>query len=533
MSYGSGAMTNSIDELEGADCIFVIGSNTTEAHPVIGLRIKAAVLKRGARLIVADPRRIDLCRFADVHLQHRAGTDVMLINAIMNAVLAEGLEDKEFIAGRTEGFEEARKAVEPCTPEAAALVTGVPAEDIRAAARLYARAGRAAIVYSMGITQHTTGTDNVLALANLAMLTGSVGRESSGVNPLRGQNNVQGACDMGCLPNVFPGYQRVDDPAPRAKFEKAWGRPLSAKPGLTLVEMVHAVERGAVRGLYVLGENPALSDPNSERTRKALSEVDFLIVQDIFLTETGDLADVVLPGASFAEKEGTFTNTERRVQRVRKALPPPGEARDDWRILAEISRRLGLPMEYPSPAAVFDEMASLVPAYGGMSHVRLEAGGLQWPCPSADHPGTRFLHAGSFTRGKGKFHPVRFREPAELPDGDYPLVLSTGRVLYHFHTGTMTRRSSGLDEIMPGGVVEMNPADAGPLGVRTGDTVEVISRRGAVKAQAVVTPRGRPGMVFMPFHFRESPANALTNDALDPVAKIPEYKVCAVRIRRA
>ncbi len=382
----------------------------------------------------------------------------------------------------------------------------------------------------MGITQHVTGTDNVLALANLAMLTGNLGRESVGVNPLRGQNNVQGACDMGGLPNLLPGYQKVDDPALRAKFEKAWGRPLPAKPGLTVVEIIHAIERGAVRGLYILGENPALSDPNSNRTRRALADVDFLVVQDIFLTETAEFADVVLPGASFAEKDGTFTNTERRVQLVRKALAPPVGAREDRLVIADLASRCGFPMDHPSPAAVFDELAALTPIYAGMSHARLEGGGLQWPCPAPDHPGTKFLHAGKFTRGPGRFHPVPFREAAELPDGDYPLLLSTGRVLYHFHTGTMTRRSSGLDEIMPGGVVEMNPEDAAPPGIRTGDEVEVASRRGAVNARAVVTPRVPRGMVFMPFHFCEAPANTLTNDALDPVAKIPELKICAVRV---
>ncbi len=532
LAFGSGAMTNSIDELEHADCIFITGSNTSEAHPIIAMRIKAAVTRHGARVIVADPRRIDLVRFADLHLRQRSGSDVMLFNAMMNVIIAEGLENRAFVEERTEGFEEFRRAVEPCTPEAAAVVTGVPAEDIRAAARMFAKARNASIVYSMGITQHTTGTDNVLTLANLAMLTGQIGRLSTGVNPLRGQNNVQGACDMGCLPNVFPGYQKVDDPAAREKFEKAWGSLLPPKPGLTVVEMMHALESGEVEGLYIMGENPALSDPNLGRTRRALSAAKFLVVQDLFLTETAEFAHVVLPGASFAEKDGTFTNTERRVQRVRRALPPPGEAREDWRILQELSTRCGLAMEYASPERIMEEIASVTPSYGGIAYDRIEAGGLSWPCPNRDHPGTKFLHGGKFTRGKGKFHAVPFREAAELPDGDYPFLLSTGRVLYQFHTGTMTRKSEGLDELSDIGAVEVHPGDAERLGIEEGDLVEVASRRGSVRARALVTPRVRPGMVFMPFHYREAPANEMTNDALDPVAKIPEFKVCAVRVAK-
>jgi formate dehydrogenase alpha subunit len=532
MTFGSGAMTNSIDEIEQASCILVIGSNTTEAHPIVGLRIKAAVARHGARLIVADPRRIDLARFSDVHLRQRPGTDAMLLNAMMNVILAEGLENRDFIDSRTEGLEDVRRAVGPCTPEAAALVTGVPADGIRAAARMFAAAERGAIVYSMGITQHTTGTDNVLALADLAMLTGNVGRTSTGVNPLRGQNNVQGACDMGCLPNVFPGYQKVDDPALREKFEKAWGVPLPAGPGLTLVEIVHAIEHGDIEALYVMGENPALSDPNTERVRRALADVEYLVVQDIFLTETAELADVVLPGASFAEKDGTFTNTERRVQRVRKAFEPPGQAREDWRILAELSTRCGLRMHYDSPARILEEVAALTPIYGGVSFERIDAAaGLQWPCPEKDHPGTPFLHAGKFSRGRGKFHAVTFREAAELPDAEYPLLLTTGRVLSQFHTGAMTRRG-GLDSLTRVAAAEMHPADAERIGIADGDAVRLASRRGAIVARALVTPRAMKGVVFMPFHYREAPANALTNDALDPVAKIPELKVCAVRVER-
>jgi len=531
-AFGSGAMTNSIDELEHADCILVIGSNTTEAHPIIGLRIKAAVQKHGATLLVADPRQIDLVRFARLHLRQRSGTDVMLINAMMNAIVADGLENKEFIASRTEGFDQAWPAIEPCTPEAA-VVTGVPADDIREAARLFATAARGSIVYSMGITQHTTGTDNVLALANLALLTGQIGRASTGVNPLRGQNNVQGACDLGALPNVFPGYQKVDDPAIRAKFEQGWRVSLPDQPGLTVVEMMHAAEQGKVRGMYIMGENPALSDPNANRACAAMENLDFLVVQDIFLSETAQYADVVLPGVCFAEKDGTFTNTERRIQEVRRAVDPPGEARQDWEILCDLAGRLGGEMTYDGPVEIMDEMARLTPIYGGVSYDRLAKGSLQWPCPTADHPGTPFLHQGKFSRGLGKFHPTPFREAAELPDRQYPLLLSTGRLLYHFHTGTLSRRTDGLEEICPPGNMEIHPADAARLRLKDGEPVRVTSRRGEIHAHAFITPRVRRGMVFMPFHFHESPANVLTNDALDEIAKIPEFKVCAVKVQKA
>jgi len=530
-AFGSGAMTNSIDELEHADCILVTGSNTTEAHPIIALRIKAAVERHGAHLILADPRRIDLVRFARVHMRQRSGTDVALFNAMMNVILAEGLAHEEFIAARTEGFEELRAVVETCTPEWAEAITGVPAEQIRTAARLYGGAERASIVYSMGITQHTTGTDNVLSLANLAMLTGNVGRASTGVNPLRGQNNVQGACDLGALPNVYPGYQRVDDPEVRAKFEKAWNVSLPAAPGLTVVEIVNAAAEGRVRGLHIMGENPMLSDPNVNHVREALEKLDFLCVQDIFLSETARLADVVLPAASFAEKDGTYTNTERRVQRVRKAVESPGDARgDDW-IICELATRMGYPMSYGGPAEVMAEIASLTPIYGGISLERIEQVGLQWPCRDGDHPGTAFLHGGQFTRGRGVFHAVPFREAAELPDDEYPYLLTTGRLLYHFHTGTLSRRTAGLEELCPPAPFEIHPEDAAREGIADGQIVEVASRRGTVRARAVLTERSRRGTVFMPFHFHEAAANVLTNDALDPVAKIPEYKVCAVRLR--
>ncbi|MHC4618980.1 MAG: formate dehydrogenase subunit alpha [Planctomycetota bacterium] len=532
-AFGSGAMTNSIDELKNAGCIFVIGSNTTEAHPVIGLCIKQAVVENGAELIVADPRAIDLVRFAKLHVAQRPGTDVALVNAMMNVIMEEGLQDKDFIAERTEDFDAVAEAVKGFTPEEAAKITTVPAEKIRQAARIYARASASSIVYSMGITQHTTGTDNVLSLANLAMLTGNVGKESAGVNPLRGQNNVQGACDLGALPNVYPGYQSVEDAALRAKFEAGWGKKLPAKKGLTVVEMMHAIHKGKVKALYMMGENPALSDPNLNMTREALEKVEFLVSQDIFLSESGSYADVVLPAFCFAEKEGTFTNTERRVQRVRKAVRPPEGAKDDWEIVCEVSRAMGYPMSYKGAKEIMDEIASLTPIYGGMSFERIEQVGLQWPCADGNHPGTKYLHKGKFTRGKGKFHAVEFKEPAEGPSREYPFVLSTGRQLYQFHTGTLTRKSPAIDQKSPTGYVEIHPEDAERLGVGDGDKVEVASPRGKVATLAKVTRNIEKGWLFMPFHFCEGPANMLTNDALDPIAKIPEYKVCAAAVRKA
>jgi len=531
-AFGSGAMTNSIDELKTADCIFVIGSNTTEAHPVIALSIKEAVVKNGARLIVADPRGIDLVRFCEMHIAQKPGTDVALINAMMNVIINEDLHDKDFINDRTECFADVAEAVKGCTPEKAAKITMAPAEMIAHAARIFAGAKRSSIIYSMGITQHTTGTDNVLSLANLSMLTGHIGRESTGVNPLRGQNNVQGACDLGALPNVYPGYQSVEDADIRQKFEKAWNAELSPNKGLTVVEIMHAVETGDIRGIYIMGENPALSDPNLNRTRKALQDVEFLVVQDIFLSETAEYADVVLPSVCFAEKEGTFTNTERRVQLVRPAVDPPGETRDDWQTICEVATKMGYAMDYNGADKIMDEIAALSPIYGGMSFDRIQQAGLQWPCPDKDHPGTRFLHKGKFSRGKGKFHAVEFRPPAESSDKKYPFVLTTGRQLYQFHTGTMTRKSSVINQVSPTGYVEIHTDDANQLKISDGSSVEVATRRGKVTTLAKVTDDIEKGWLFMPFHFAEGPANMLTIDALDPIAKIPEYKACAAAIRK-
>ncbi|HUT58281.1 MAG TPA: formate dehydrogenase subunit alpha [Phycisphaerae bacterium] len=529
-AFGSGAMTNSIEDFDVTDCVFVIGSNTTECHPIIGSAIKRAASRRGVPLIVADPRTIELTEFATLHLRQKGGTDVALINAMMHVILAEGLHDTQFIADRTEGFDDLRKAVEPYTPQLGQKITGVPADDIARAARIYAKAPAASIVYSMGITQHTTGTDNVLSLANLAMLTGNVGKPGSGVNPLRGQNNVQGACDLAALPNVYPGYQKADDPSVRAKFQAAWGAELSPAPGLTVVEMINAADAGRLKALYIMGENPMLSDPDVNHVEKALRKLEFLVVQDIFLSETARLADVVLPAAAFAEKEGTFTNTERRVQRVRKAVEPPGQARADWRITCDLARRMGYEMAYRDAAAIQDEIASLTPSYAGITYDRLEAGPLQWPCPDRKHPGTPYLHKDRFARGRGKFHAVEFVPPAELPDEEYPFVLSTGRILQHFHTGTMSRRSQVLDKLVSVGVIEVHPADAERLGVADGGMVRVSSRRGRIEIAARITDRVTAGTLFLAFHYREAPANRLTIAALDPVAKIPELKVCAVRL---
>jgi len=525
-------MTNSMDDLENAGCILVIGSNTTEGHPIVGLRIKKAVMQGGCRLIVAEPRHIRLCYYAEQWLRQKPGTDVALLNGMMHVILAEGLADEEFVRERCVGFEDFRKVVEEYTPERAAEICGIDADEIRKAARTFATAESAAIVYAMGITQHTTGVDNVLSLANLAMLTGNLGKGGAGVNPLRGQNNVQGACDVGGLPNVFTGYQAVSDAKVREKFQAAWGVDyLPGNPGLTLMEMMDGAHRGAIKVLYIMGENPVLSDPDTEHLIEALENVDFLVVQDIFLTETARYADVVFPAASFAEKEGTFTNTDRRVQRVRKAVEPPGEAKDDSWIIAQVASGLGYDMGDVAAAKVMDEIASLTPSYGGITYARLEeAGELRWPCPDVDHPGTPVLHVGRFSRGKGLFSPVEFKPPAEMPDEEYPFILTTGRLLTHYHTGSMSRRVKALNELAPRNQVWVNSSDAEKLGIEAGQEVALQSRRGAIKLEARVTKKVGEGVVFVPFHFGESPANALTNPAMDPVAKIPEFKVAAVRI---
>ncbi|RLI01347.1 formate dehydrogenase subunit alpha [Candidatus Bathyarchaeota archaeon] len=531
-AFGSGAMTNSIQEMLDTDCFLVIGSNTTENHPVIAKYIRQAVLDRGAKLVVADPRKIGLVRDSSIWLRQRGGTDVALLNGLMNVIIEENLHDEAFIIERTENYEELKNTVEKYTPERVERITGVPADKLREAARMYAKADRASIIFSMGITQHTTGTDNVLSTANLAMLTGNVGKHGTGVNPLRGQNNVQGACDLGALPNVYSGYQSVEDPLIRRKFEEAWGAKLDERNGLTMVEAFNAVSRGDVQAMYIMGENPMVSEPDLTHVEESLKKLGFLVVQDLFLTETAQYADVVLPSCSFAEKNGTFTNTARRVQMVRKAVEPPGNSRLDWQILCEVATRMGYPLFYGSSAEIMKEIASVTPIYGGVTHERLQKTGLQWPCPVFDHPGTQFLHRHKFSRGLGRFHGVEYKPAEELPDEDFPYMLTTGRLLQHFHTGTMTRRSKVLDTLVPECPIEINPADADSLGLADGDLVEVSSRRGTITGKTSVTDRSDLGTVFIPFHFAEAAANVLTNPALDPDSKIPELKVCAVRLRK-
>lgn len=533
-------MTNSIADLELAKTILVIGSNTSEQHPVIGTRIRRAV-RKGTKLIVADPRAIDLTNIATIHLRHRPGTDLALLNGLAHIILHSEWGDDEFIAARTEGFEEWRKSIAEYTPARVSEITGVPVDNLFTAARLYATNKPASICYAMGITQHTVGHNNVLAIANLALLTGNIGQPGAGVDPLRGQNNVQGSCDVGALPNFYTGYQRVTDDTAREKFEKAWSVKLPPKPGLTVIEMFNAAHEGKIKAMWIIGENPATSDPDAQHVRSALEHLDFLVVQDIFLTETAQLADVVLPAASFAEKDGTFTNTERRVQRVRKAINPPGEAKADWEIVCALAKCVNsefripnyeLGWNYASPAQIMDELASLTPSYAGVSFERIELKGLQWPVPSKDHPGTPILHTEKFTRGKGLFSPVEHQEPAETPDAAYPFTLTTGRILQHYHTGSMTHRVPGLEQLAPEERVEVNPDDAARLRVNDGDWVRVSSRRGTVESRAWVTERVGRGVVFMTFHYAEALGNVLTNTAIDPIAKIPELKVCAVKVER-
>jgi len=550
-------MTNSIREIRDADCILITGSNTAEAHPVISYDVVRAV-KKGASLIVIDPRRIPLVKQAALHLQPKPGGDIYLFLAMAHVIIREGWANLDFINERTEAFEAFKQSVSEMTPEMAALATGIPAEDIEKAARLYALGerqfgesiytngssqprGHASILYAMGITQRSNGTDLVHMLANLSLLTGQIGQPSTGVNPLRGQSNVQGACDLGGLPNVLPGYQPVTDESKRKAVAQKWGMAdLPPNPGLTVVEIMNEAAEGNVRALYVMGENPMLSDPNVTHVEEALRNLDFLIVQDIFLNETAQLAHVVLPAAASLEKDGTFTNTERRIQLLQPVLPAPGEAWPDWQIIAalgqKLDEKLGLKRadgywHYESTAEIMDEVAQVTPIYGGVSHQRLAGEGLVWPCPTPDHPGTPILHVGKFSRGLGKFFPVEALLPAEQPDEEYPLILTTGRVLYHYHTGTMTRRSEGLDWREPNGYVEINPADAEAIDLLDGGQVRIVSRRGEVHTQAQVSEKVTPGVIFLSFHWKEAPANMLTQDfALDPIAKIPEYKACAVRL---
>ena len=524
-------MTNSLPELTEAQCIFIIGSNTTENHPIAAKWIFRA-RAGGAKLIVADPRHIQMAELADIAIQHNLGTDVALINGLMHIIIKEGWHDQEYIEERTEGFEELAAKVEEYTPDKVSEITGIAPETLRAIAEMYAKSKPASIIYCMGITQHTTGVDNVKSLANLAMITGNVGVVGAGVNPLRGQNNVQGACDMGGLPNVFSGYQPVADEVANEKFSKAWGKDLPKKPGMTVTDMIPAILDGKIKALYVVGENPMVSDPDSHHVQDALKKLDLLVVQDIFLTPTAKLAHVVLPGTSFAEKSGTFSNTERRVLLVREAISPKGEARPDWAIVQELSNRLGYPMNYSSPEDVFQEIRQLTPSYAGITYERLAAAGLQWPCPTEEHPGTQFLHKDRFTKGKGTLAAIDFKPPAEVVDKDYPMWLTTGRTFVHYHTGTMTRVSPTLHHELEEGYMEMNPADARHMKIKDGERVTVSSRRGSIQIKAKVKDTINRGVVFIPFHFAESAANVLTNPAFDPTAKIPEFKACAVKVEK-
>ena len=532
-AFGSGAMTNPIEDIEKSDVILVTGSNTTENHPVLSSYVKRAVALKGAKLIVVDPRKIPITRLATVWMRQTLGTDVIWINGMMHIIIKEELHDEGYVESRTVGLDELKRTVEKYTPEYVEKMTGIPKEQLVEAARLYARAPAASILYAMGITQHITGTDNVKSLANLSMLCGNVGIRGGGVNPLRGQNNVQGACDMGGLPDVYTGYQRVSDLAARTRMENAWGVDrLPEGPGLTVTEMMPEAYEGRLKALYIIGENPMVSDPNLNHASQALENLDFLVVQDIFMTETARMADVVLPSASFAEKEGTFTNTERKVQRVRKAVESPGEARADWEIISDLAGRMGYSMDYKDVEAIMGEIAEVTVSYCGINYDRLENDGIHWPCTGTDHPGTPCLHMDQFTCGLGVFHAIDYKPPAELPDGEYPLYLTTGRILFQYHTGTMTMKSEGLNELAPECFVEVSAQDAVDYRIEEGDLLRVISRRGEIGAKAKISEKAVKGTIFLPFHYAQAAANKLTIAALDPVAKIPEYKVCAVRIEK-
>lgn len=538
-------MSNSMDDVANfAEAFFIIGSNTTEQHPVFGTMIRRAVRKRGAKLIVADPRKIDITEIATLHLRQRPGTDIALLNGLMYIILEKGLEDKAFIEERTEGFEEFKQTVMQYPPEKAAEITNVPVEKLYEAAEILASSKPTAVLWAMGITQHIVGVRNVMDLANLQMLLGNMGKPGGGVNPLRGQNNVQGACDMGGLPNVYPAYQPVTSEEAREKFVNVWGATAEAKIGLTVTEMMPGILEGKIKLLYILGEDPVMSDPDTKHIRHCLEELDFLVLQEIFPSETSVYADVLLPGVTFAEKTGTFTNTERRVQLVRQAIPTQGDAKPDWWITSEIAKRLmerisdrvrkeapHAGWEYKNTSEIMAEINTVTTSYGGITQARLEAGErLQWPCPTFDHPGTPILHTKQFTRGKGKFMPIDHVPPAEKPDDDFPMIMSTGRVLYHWHGGQMTRRAKGIMQVYGEALVEVNPDDAMKLGLNGKNVVRITSRRGSIEAQAWVTDRVPPGMVYANFHFPEASANELTHASLDPVSKIPEYKVTAVKV---
>jgi formate dehydrogenase alpha subunit len=532
-AFGSGAATNSLQEIEGAEVLLVVGSNTTEAHPIIAMKIKKAVVEGGAKLIVVDPRKIWLTRIADLWLPLLPGTDIALINGMLNVIIREGLYDEHFIQEKTEGFDTLRQIVEEYPPEKVEAITRVPAGDIAAAARLYASSKKSMIIYGLGVTEHLAGTYNVMACANLALATGNIGRPHTGVTPLRGQNNVQGACDMGALPNLYPAYESVSDEDARSKYEAAWGCRLPSNAGRKAPEMYAAALSGKVRAMYIMAEDPAVTDPDVNRVRKALEALDFLLVEEIFLTETAKLAHVVLPGASYVEKQGTFTNAERRVQLFHPAIDPVGDSKPDWQIICLLADNMGHPWAYPSPGEVWEEMASFCPDFAGINYERLEKGGLCWPCLSPSHPGTAILYKDGFPLGKGKFNDLPHLPPAELPDEEYPLLLTTGRRLAHHNNGSMTLRSPGLLALCPEELCEIHPEDAHRLGIGSGELVKVVSRRGEVSVKALVTDRSPPGVVFLSFHFPKVATNKLTGAGADLVTLTPEYKVSAVRVERA
>ncbi|MBN1368314.1 MAG: molybdopterin-dependent oxidoreductase [Dehalococcoidales bacterium] len=532
-TFGSGAMTNNVKDIGNAACILSIGSNTTAAHPIIGFEVKQAV-RRGAKLIVVNPREIALVKHAHLWLRLRPGSDVALIMGMARVILEEHLQDDTFILERCRDFDAFKESLTEFPLDKVEQITGIPKELIKEAARLYATVKPATILYTLGITEHVHGTDGVMSLANLAMLTGNIGKPGTGVNPLRGQNNVQGACDLAALPGNLPGYQPLNSPEVIKKFEDAWGCTLNTKPGLALTEMYGVTGNSGIKAMYLVGEDPVLSEPDMNHTLSTLRGLDFLVVQDIFLSETAKEAHVVLPAAGFGAEDGTYTNTERRVQRVRKAIPPPGEAKPDWEIICLVAQKMGKPgFNFTGASEIWDEIARLTPSMAGISYERLEKGGLQWPCPTPDHPGTPILHSAVFTCGEGKFQPLKYKLPAELPDSTYPLILTTERSLFHYHTGTMTRRVPGLNKLRKEELVEINPEDALALAISDGEMVTVYSRRGHVTARAKVTEVSPPGVISMTFHFAESPTNILTNTAWDPIAKTPELKFCAVRVEKA
>lgn len=540
MAVGTSAMSNSASDIYDCDVAIVTGSNTAESHPIIGLQFKDAVMHHGTKLIVADPRRVEMVNFAALWLQQRPGTDVPLFSAMANVIIQEKLFNADFIRDRTENFETFAKAMTDFPPEVAERISGVPAEKIVLAARMYATAGNGAIYWALGIPEHTHGTENALSLVHLALLTGHVGRKGTGLNPLRGQNNVQGASDAGAMPWHYPGYQASDDPKTVEKFRARWGNTPPVGRGLTTTEIADGWGTGEIKAQYIMGENPLMSEPNLRHAHHAIEHLEFLVCQDIFINETGRYADVILPSAGFAEKDGTFTNTDRRVQRVRKAFEPLGQSRADWEIVTEVAQRLELKLKrertaywgYEHPSEIWNEMRELVPAFAGITYQRLQNERLQWPVPTLDHPGTPFLFAESFPRGRGKFFPLVYQISAEETDAEYPFALTTGRVLYHWHGGTLTRHSN-LDFAAPEAFVEINPADAPRVPCENGSPVRVSSRRGNVVLRARVTEKAAPGVVFVPFHYAEAAANTLTINALDPQAKIPEYKICAVKIEPA